>query len=82
VPGAVLVAPEDLEEGRVALPKDRDVVLYCTCPNEATSAGVALQLKRRGITRIRPLEGGLEQWQALGFPVIAVGEPTEQDVRR
>jgi rhodanese-related sulfurtransferase len=30
---------------------------------------VALQLKRRGITRVRPLEGGLEQWVSLGFPV-------------
>jgi hypothetical protein len=30
---------------------------------------VALQLKRRGITRVRPLEGGLEGWIALSFPV-------------
>jgi 3-mercaptopyruvate sulfurtransferase SseA len=30
---------------------------------------VALQLRRRGITRVRPLEGGLAQWVALGFPV-------------
>lgn len=30
---------------------------------------MALQLKRRGITRVRPLEGGLERWVALGFPV-------------
>jgi rhodanese-related sulfurtransferase len=30
---------------------------------------VALQLKRRGITRVHPLEGGLAQWVTLGFPV-------------
>jgi 3-mercaptopyruvate sulfurtransferase SseA len=30
---------------------------------------VALQLKRRGITRVRPLEGGLTRWMAQGFPV-------------
>ena len=30
---------------------------------------MALLLKRRGITRVHPLEGGLERWQALGFPV-------------
>jgi hypothetical protein len=31
---------------------------------------VALLLKRRGITRVHPLEGGLERWKALGFPVL------------
>jgi hypothetical protein len=30
---------------------------------------VALQLRRRGITRVHPLEGGLAAWMALGFPV-------------
>lgn len=31
---------------------------------------MALLLKRRGITRVHPLEGGLERWKALGFPVL------------
>ncbi len=31
---------------------------------------MALRLKRRGITRVHPLEGGLERWKALGFPVL------------
>ena len=30
---------------------------------------MALQLQRRGITRVHPLEGGLAKWKALGFPV-------------
>ena len=33
---------------------------------------MALQLERRGITRVHPLEGGLEQWVTLGFPVRAL----------
>jgi len=36
---------------------------------------VALRLKRRGITRVRPLEGGLAGWMALNFPVEAVPVP-------
>jgi hypothetical protein len=36
---------------------------------------VALQLARRGITRVRPLEGGLAGWIALGFPVRDVPVP-------
>ena len=32
---------------------------------------MALQLKRKGITRVHPLEGGLAAWMALNFPVQA-----------
>jgi len=30
---------------------------------------VALQLKRRGIHRVRPLEGGYDGWVSEGFPL-------------
>jgi hypothetical protein len=49
----------------------RDVVLYCACPNEGTSARVALALHRKGINHVRPLEGGLKAWGHLGFPVVS-----------
>ena len=31
---------------------------------------MALQLKRRGIHRVRPLEGGYAGWTQLGYPVV------------
>jgi len=33
---------------------------------------VALQLRKRGITRVRPLLGGLDAWTALEYPVERV----------
>ena len=30
---------------------------------------MALRLKNRGITRVRPLEGGMTRWTELSFPV-------------
>jgi len=30
---------------------------------------VALRLKRVGITRVRPLQGGFDAWRAKGFPL-------------
>jgi hypothetical protein len=33
---------------------------------------VALLLMRRGITRIRPLAGGLDGWRARGLPLDAL----------
>lgn len=69
VPGSVRVDPEDLEKRHAEISRDRDIVLYCTCPNESTSARVALALKKRGIERVFPLEGGFEAWVACGYPV-------------
>jgi rhodanese-related sulfurtransferase len=36
---------------------------------------VALQLKRIGVSRVRPLEGGLDAWRARGFPVEPIAAP-------
>lgn len=36
---------------------------------------MALQLRRKGITRVHPLHGGLAAWMDLGFPVEAVQPP-------
>ena len=46
-----------------------EVILYSSSPNEAENARAALQLKRRGVRRVRPLEGGFEGWHSLGLPV-------------
>jgi 3-mercaptopyruvate sulfurtransferase SseA len=32
---------------------------------------VALLLRRHGITRIRPLQGGLAAWKESGYPLAA-----------
>jgi 3-mercaptopyruvate sulfurtransferase SseA len=38
---------------------------------------VALQLQKRGITRVRPLLGGLDAWTALEYPVEKVAITVE-----
>ena len=69
IPGALHLSPEEIDARHVEIPRDRDIVLCCTVPNEVTSARVALLLVRRGITRVRPLAGGLEAWRSRGFPL-------------
>jgi rhodanese-related sulfurtransferase len=68
------MAVEDLERRHHEIPRDRDVILYCACPNEVTAARMALLLKRNGIMRVRPLAGGVEAWRARNFPVDELGE--------
>jgi len=72
IPGSRWLAASALDEHEVVFLRSRDVVLYCASPSDATSARVALELTRSGITRVRPLEGGLAGWMALNFPVSAV----------
>ena len=75
LPGAVRIGPSDLVEQGKLLPRDRDVVLYCTCPSEETSARVAKQLLKLGIYRVRPLRGGFEGWKDAGFPLVDYVDP-------
>jgi len=51
------------------LPRDRDIISYCTCPNEASAAQVAKILMDHGFKRVRPLHGGLDAWVAAGYTV-------------
>lgn len=78
IPGARHMLPEELDHRHHEIPRDRDTVLYCACPNEVTSARTALLLKRKGITRVRPLEGGIDAWRARNYPIEARPPKTAQ----
>lgn len=69
LPGAVRYTPDALVLHSADIPRDRDVILYCTCPSEATSAKMALIMRKQGIYRVRPLRGGFDSWKKLGFPL-------------
>lgn len=71
IPTAIRLSLEELRKRHEEVPRDRDVVLYCTCPNEASSAKVALMLQQMGVTRVRPLEGGYWGWRKLGYPLTS-----------
>jgi membrane protein DedA with SNARE-associated domain/rhodanese-related sulfurtransferase len=77
--GALHMDPAELEEANEVIPRDREIVLFCACPNEVTAARLALLLRSKGITRIRPLAEGYEGWRRRGFPMSRPNEP--QDAR-
>ncbi|MDM0114737.1 DedA family protein/thiosulfate sulfurtransferase GlpE [Variovorax sp. J22R133] len=68
IPGAITIHPKGIEQHVGDLPHDRDIVLYCDCPNEVTAAKAATILTRHGFHRARPLAGGLEAWLASQAP--------------
>jgi membrane protein DedA with SNARE-associated domain/rhodanese-related sulfurtransferase len=66
--GAIHIAIDDVEHRHQEIPRDREIILYCSCPNEVSSARVALKLRRRGISRVRPLLGGIDAWRERKYP--------------
>lgn len=68
IPGAAML---DLEQiaGANDFPVDREIVVYCNCPNEATAKRAAQILLKKGLKRVRPLAGGLDAWVAAGHAV-------------
>jgi membrane protein DedA with SNARE-associated domain/rhodanese-related sulfurtransferase len=70
LPGALRIGPNELRQHSEIIPRDRDVILYCTCPSEETSAKLALQLHKIGVYRVRPLRGGFDGWKEAGYPLV------------
>ncbi len=81
LPGALRIGPAELAAQSDMIPRDLDVILYCTCPSEETSARVAKQLLRLGIHRVRPLRGGFEGWRDAGYPLEDYVAPMDPAVR-
>ena len=70
IPGAARISPGPLRSSaKVRVPPDVHVVLYCSSPNQLTSARTALALRRKGISNVWVLQGGLKDWRELGLPV-------------
>jgi rhodanese-related sulfurtransferase len=69
IPGAVRIDLERLTSGsHVTVPEDTEIVLYCSSPNAFRSARVAIALRRKGISSVWVLDGGLRGWTAAGLP--------------
>ncbi len=78
LPGALHLAPDALTKRHSEIPRDRDVVVFCSCPSEATAAKTAMTLHRLGIERVRPLRGGFDEWKRLGYPVDEISLAEEK----
>jgi membrane protein DedA with SNARE-associated domain/rhodanese-related sulfurtransferase len=75
IPGALHVPIESVADHISDLPRDREIILYCACPSEASAARVARILVNHGFRKVRPLYGGLDAWRAAGYAVVGVASP-------
>ena len=69
IPGAKRIAPKEVLMNPDLIPREQDVVIYCTCPGEKTSWEILRQVQVHNYTRLKLLHGGLAAWKAKGYAV-------------
>ncbi len=74
LPGAIRMADEAAAES--TLPRDRDIIVYDSDPNELASSRVAAALIRRGYRAIA-LKGGISDWLAANLPTEIKDAPKQ-----
>jgi rhodanese-related sulfurtransferase len=73
LPGAIRYA---LDGPAPSIPRDRDVVVYDSDPNEVSSTHVAATLIRQGY-RASALQGGIVDWLAANLPTETKEAPKQ-----
>jgi rhodanese-related sulfurtransferase len=69
IPGARRIPPSEVLENPSLIPREKDTVVYCTCPSDKTSRIVLRRALALQFFRIKFLKGGLAAWKANGYPV-------------
>lgn len=69
LPGAIRVPADEVEQHLSEISHERTVITYCTCPHEASSARVAVELANHGFKNVHPLFIGFEAWEKAGLPL-------------
>ena len=69
IPGATRLSPKEVLQNPSLIPKDKDSVVYCTCPSDETIRTILHRALAMGFLRVKFLKGGLEGWKAMGYSV-------------
>ena len=77
IPGAKRIPPKEVLENPSLIPKERDSIVYCTCPSDKTSRTVLRRALALHFLRVKFLKGGLAAWKAKGYPL----EPYKESFR-
>ena len=81
IPGATRIPPRELLENPAVIPKEKDSVVYCTCPSDKTSRVVLRRAQGLHFLQIKFLRGGLAGWKAKGYPVERYEKSFHLDTR-
>jgi rhodanese-related sulfurtransferase len=69
IPGARRILPAEVLAAPSLIPKDKEAIVYCTCPGDKTSRAILRRALDLQFFKIKFLKGGFEAWKAKGYPV-------------
>ena len=69
IPGAVSYPWATNLKVPVTLPRNKTLILYCSCAHEEDSSDMAAKLARFGYRNIKVLEGCILKWSELKYPI-------------
>ena len=75
IPGALSVPLDQLEKLLSELPREQEIVAYCRGPYCVLAVEAVEMLRKFGFKAIR-LEGGIQDWRAMGFALDALNAPS------
>ena len=67
--GAKRIPPQEVLDNPSLIPREKDLVAYCTCPGDKTSRAIIRRARALHFDRVKFLKGGLAAWKAKGYPV-------------
>jgi rhodanese-related sulfurtransferase len=79
IPGAKRIPPKEVSENPSLIPRDKDTIVYCTCPSDRTSRTILRKALALRFAQIKFLKGGLDGWKAKGYPVEPYNESFHLD---
>ena len=74
IPKAQRIPPDEVLQKPSLIPREKDIVVYCTCPGDKTSRAVLRRAVALHFSRVKLLKGGFAAWKAKGYPVEPYNE--------
>ena len=74
IPKAQRIPPDEVLQNPSLIPREKDTVVYCTCPSDKTSRVILRRALALHFSRVKFLKGGLAAWKAKGYPVEAYND--------
>jgi len=74
IPKAQRIPPDEVLRKPSLIPREKDTVVYCTCPSDKTSRTILRRALALHFSRVKFLKGGLAAWKAKGYPVEPYNE--------
>jgi rhodanese-related sulfurtransferase len=59
-----------LQRRAPSLSREREIIFYCACPAETTSAREARRFRSYGFTDTKALRGGVGAWKKAGYLMV------------